>query len=60
MHVLQYQIKGNSILEKVQRKAARFVKKDYLKYNSITRMIHELGWKNLQDRQKDIRLTMLH
>jgi hypothetical protein len=23
-------------------------------------MIQELGWKNLQDRRKDIRLTMLY
>ncbi len=47
-----YQIKNISNLEKVQRKAARFVKQDYSKYNSVTRMIHELGWKNVQDRRK--------
>ncbi len=29
------------------------------KYNSVTRMIHELGWKNLTYRiSKDIRFTM--
>ena len=55
-----YQIKDISNLEKVQRKAARFVKQDYSKYNSVTRMILELGWTNLQDRRKDIRLTMLY
>ncbi len=40
-----YQIKDISNLEKLQIKTARFVKQDYSKYNSITRMIHELGWK---------------
>ncbi len=49
-----YQIKDISNLEKVQRKAARFIKEDYSKYNSVIRMIHELGWNNLQDRRKDI------
>ncbi len=44
-----------------QRKAAKFVKQNYfnLKYKSVTRMIQEHGWENLQDRRKDIRLTML-
>ncbi len=45
-----YQIKDIFNLEKVHRKATRFIKQDYSKYNSVTRMIHELGWKNLQDR----------
>ncbi len=56
----QLQIKYISNLEKLKRKAARFVKQDYSKYNSVTRMIHEPGWKNLQDRRRDIRLTMLY
>ncbi len=34
-----YQIKDILNLEKVQRKAARFVKQDYSNYNSLTRMI---------------------
>ena len=55
-----HKIKDISNLEKVQRKAARFVKQDYSKYSSVTRMIHGLGWTNLQDRRKDIRLTMLY
>ncbi len=45
--------KNISILEKVQREAARFVKQYYSTYNSVTRMIHELGWINLQNRSKD-------
>ncbi len=34
----------------INSKAAWFVKQDYSKYNSVTRMKHELGWKKLQDR----------
>ncbi len=49
-----YQIKYISNLENVQRKATRFVKQDFLKYNSVTRMIRELGWKNLQDRRNNM------
>ncbi len=33
----------------MHRKAARFVKQEYAKYCSVTRMVHELGWKKLQD-----------
>ncbi len=56
----QLQIKYISNLEKLKRKAARFVKQDYSKYNSVTRMIHEPGWKKLHDRRKDVKLTMLY
>jgi hypothetical protein len=55
-----HKIKDISNLERVQRKAARFVKQDYSKYSSVTRMIQKLGWKNLKERRKDIRLTMLY
>jgi len=47
-------------LEKVQRKAARFVKQDYSRYSSVSKMIQELEWKELEQRRKDIRLTMLY
>ncbi len=42
-----HHLKDISNLEKIQRKAERFVKQDHSKYSSVTRMIHELGWKNL-------------
>ncbi len=54
-----YQINNISNLEKC-KKAARFVKHDYSKHNSVARMIRELDWKNLQDRRKDRRLTILY
>ncbi len=53
-----YKTKDISNLEKVQRKPIWFIKQDYSKYNSVTRMTHELNWKNLEDRRKDIKLTM--
>ncbi len=39
-------------LEKVRRKTASFVKHDYSKYNSVTRMIHELVWKTWKIEEK--------
>ncbi len=41
-----YQIINIPNLERAQRKSARFVKQDCSKHNSVTGMIHELGWKN--------------
>ena len=29
-------------------------------YTSVTRMIQELGWKNLEERRRDIRLALLY
>ncbi len=45
-------------LKDLHRKAARFVNQEYSKYNSVTIMIHKLGWTNVQDKRKGIRLTM--
>ena len=52
-------------IDQVQRRAARFVKGDYRiyieedqQYNSVTKMINELGWKDLADRRRDTGLTL--
>ena len=47
-------------IEKIQRKAARFVKKDYQKTSSVTSMLKDLGWETLQQRRKYNRLTMMY
>ena len=47
-------------LEKIQRKAARFVKKDYRNTSSVTTMMNDLGWETLQRRRKVNRLTMMY
>ena len=58
--------KDKSALERVQRRAARFVKNEYKiydqannEYNSVTNMLNELGWKNLEERRRETRLTLL-
>ena len=38
-------------LEKVQRRAAHFVKGDYRQRSSVTQMIKDLGWQSLQERR---------
>ena len=62
-----YEQKNIKAIERVQRRAARFVKNDYRtylqdeqRYNSVTKMINELGWKNLAERRRDIRLTLFY
>ena len=47
-------------LERVQRRAACFVKKDYNPRSSVTRMIQDLGWSDLAHRWRDLRLALLY
>jgi len=47
-------------LERVQRRAARFVKKDYRYTTSITGLLDELGWLPLFKHCKNSRLTVFH
>ena len=47
-------------LEAVQRRAARFVCRDYSPYSSVTTMLKNLEWDTLQLRRKAARLTMMH
>jgi len=46
-------------LEKVQRRAARWVMNDYGRYNSVTTMIQHLDWDTLKKRRMIIRLQTL-
>ena len=47
-------------LERVQRRAARFVKKDYTYTTSVTGLLDELGWLPLFERRKHSRLTVCY
>lgn len=47
-------------LEKIQRKAARFVAQDFSRYSSVTAHLQDLKWTPLKDRRRDIRLTFLY
>ena len=55
-----YMAKDNQQLESVQRRAARFVKKDYRYITSVTGLLDELGWVPLFERRKHSRLTVFH
>ena len=46
--------------EMTQRRAARWVKSNYSSYDSVTEMLHDLGWRSLEQRQLDARLIMFY
>ena len=47
-------------IEKVQRRAARYVTNKYRNTSSVSNMIDNLNWRSLVDRRTDSRLTMLY
>ena len=49
-------VKNINSLEMVQRRAARFVKRDYRRTTSASSLIDGLGWSTLSDRRKSSRL----
>ena len=48
------------LLEGVQRRAARFVCSKYSRHESVTSMLHDLGWPLLEQRRAESRLTLFH
>ena len=52
--------KDIDLLERIQRRAARFVKTDYNPRSSVTRMMQDLGWSDLAHRRTDLRLALLY
>ena len=51
--------KDSHMLENIQRRAARFIKGDFRTTASVTKMLQELGLKDLKDRRRDLRLALL-
>ena len=47
-------------LERVQRRAARFVFNDYKLLSSVTSMVSQLGWKPLAERRREHCLSLLY
>lgn len=47
-------------LEMVQRRFARFLKKDYESTSSVTQMLRNIGWDKLQTRRTRARATMIY
>jgi len=54
-----YLVKDRDELEKVQRRAGRFVKNNYQPKSSVTEMLNDLGWLPLAERRRELRLTLL-
>ena len=53
-------ISDRNTLEKVQRRAARYVKGIYTYNASVTQMLNELQWESLESRREQFRLVMLY
>ena len=47
-------------LNKIQKAAARFVTNNYQRKSSVTALIQDLGWTDLQTRRKNFRLKSLY
>ena len=46
-------------LERIQRKAARFVTGNYKREASVTEMLHKLEWKTLEEKRAESRLVFI-
>ena len=44
----------------IQRRTARWVADGYSSYSSVTQMLNTLGWRSLEQRRADARLTMFY
>ncbi|KAK3094409.1 hypothetical protein FSP39_001345 [Pinctada imbricata] len=55
-----YQQGHIDMLEKVQRRVARYVMGKYRNRSSVGEMIQHLGWKSLKSRRKEARLSMMY
>ncbi len=47
-------------IEKIQRRAARFVKQDFRQKSSVTKMMQDLKWESLESRRRQSRLALLY
>ena len=55
-----YQVGHTQKIERIQRRAARFVCNNYSYYCCVTSMISTLGWTDLASRRKDLRLALFY
>ena len=49
-----------TMLEKIQRRVARFVCNNYSRYNSVTDMLNMLNWQSLEQRRNQAKSIMLY
>ena len=52
--------KNKGSLQKVQRRAARFVQGDFNPRSSVTKMLNELKWDSIESRRQSQRLVTFH
>ena len=55
-----YQKYNSDKVERVQRRAARFVKSRYSRYSSVSDMLYVLGWTPLSQRRQEARLILFY
>ena len=55
-----YQKYNSDKIERVQRRAARFVKSWYSRYSSVSDMLDVLGWTPLSQRRQEARLILFY
>ena len=55
-----YQKYNSDIVERVQRRAARFVISRYSRYSSVSDMLDVLGWTPLSQRRQEARLILFY
>ena len=55
-----YQLSNITTIDKVQRRAARFVLKDYSRTSSVTNMLNKLDWDTLKNRRVKARLCLFY
>ena len=48
------------LLEKMQRRLARFVKGEHRTTSSVSQMLHDLRWRDPSDCRRDLRLALLY
>ena len=52
--------KDCDLLEKLQQRSARYVKGTYRTTFSVPQILHDLGWLDLKDRRRVLRLALLY
>ena len=55
-----YQKYNSDKIERVQRRAARFMKSRYLRYSSVSDMLDVLGWTPLSQRRQEAQLILFY
>ena len=55
-----YQKYNSDKVERVQHRAARFIKSSYTIYSSVSDMLDELGWPFLSQRRQEARLILFY